>query len=205
MRLALESGFKQIAEALIEDPLCGRGCLRARCRKYLDPALDRAIQLLRTDDFVREPLRPRDVPRRPGEQQLACARLAEQMWQEECRPVREDEADLDLRRHQPDPVRAYAQVAGGGELECPADAPAVDRADDRQGRAEHDARQVLETADRVGPGLLRTSDCGLEIVARGPVLASAAKHYAASVGIARGPVDRIGDGDHRLEVPRVAA
>src|SRR3954468_10213845 len=61
MRLALERGFKQVAKALVEDPLRGRGGLRARGRDCLDPAFDRGIQLLRTDDFVREPMRPGDV------------------------------------------------------------------------------------------------------------------------------------------------
>src|SRR4051812_30639881 len=125
------------------------------------------------------------------------------MWQEECRAVREDEADVHLGREQPDAVGAYAQVAGRGELQRAADAPAVDRADDWQRRGQHDARQALESVDRRAPGFLRTCDCGLEIVARGPVLAGAAKDDAASVGSARGPVDRVADRGHRLEVPRV--
>src|SRR6185295_11622299 len=63
----------------------------------------------------------------------------------------------------------------------------------------------LEALDRRRPRLRVGLDGGLEVVARGEVLAGAAQHHAAHLLVAAGLLDRTRDRRHGLEVPRVAA
>jgi hypothetical protein len=150
------------------------------------------------------PVHPAGVLERAGEEQLARGALAEHLGEQQRPRVGGAEADPHLGGGEARAAGHDAEVAGGGELERSADADAVDRGDHGHERLEHDLGEALELVDGGGERLL-VGLGGLEqVVAGREVVARAADHDAADVGVGAGDLDGVGDRRDRGAAPGVA-
>ena len=141
----------------------------------------------------------------PRQQQLARAGLAEHLGQQQRAGVAGHQTDPDLRRDQPDAVRAEAQVAARRELERAADADAVHRRDHGHRSRQHDPREALEAPIVASQAAASASSADCRSSPAEKWSPAPRSTIAAHLRLRAGGLDRVGDRRHRVDVPGVAA